>query len=746
MPNIIIIGCGPLVDIDTHDSKVKISHASVKDYLLSRGKTGDATYFVDWNEAHNVLARSCLAYLSYTHIEVVDVGPDHDESMAKLEAHMKALPMLGYVALHWWRHTLFCAHDMCPNLQRAFRKFATSNLHGVKWLQIFQYLRGDKTDNWHPGYNNYVNLIYRLVELKTAWKAISDETIWLDELDDDKKYMRFHCLVTCYDMRYYPAITIAAMFNFPDVVECELARGINVDIMNWRRESPIMLAARGNSTDSMAVLIRNGADPSHIGDQTENALHRAISWYGIADMNIVNNIRYDTVPLLLEAGANIHMRNFAGNTILHYVVQADRELPAIIELLQWILDGGGKDDLEATNNYGQTPLAIAACHGLKSCAQLLLDAGADPNGGMPPDAVHFPVPLIEASKKDDPTLGLMLIDAEAKVNISDPWEHHTPLIEAVIRDSLLVEALLTAGADANIPDRHGLYPIHHAAIENSHKVILILLQNDANVNVKDPDGKTALDFAVEHSRAESVKLLTQAGAIKTIADAPQTTNVESVAVLYPRNEKDTLHTYHLLRHRTRGQIHHTQLVQILNAAEYWIKTTVERDDFVMITENDEDPQEGFVPYVISLPIIGAILYPVQKIVISTLSHDQGWSSYPQQWKSYNGSWTGFRMRVFRTPSSSKNWQMYLEHEGKEAKEITAILANEEHNIQHNRHGWSEERLHVNNWSRHGDREDLVRSLRKGDQLAVVPWAMFQGWQNHILAVKLEIYAAYLTLA
>ena len=739
------IGCGPLVEIGTHDSKIRISHASVKDYLVTRSRTGDATYFVDLNEAHHILARSCLAYLSYSTIDVVDVGPDHDESLFRLEAHLKSLPMLQYVTLHWWRHTLFCAYPMDKNLQRAFRKFAINHRNGVKWLQLFQYMRGDRTPVWHPGENQYISLLPHLVNLNKAWKDVSDEPTWLDELNNDEKFLRFYVLLTCYSMHYYPAIAIAALFNYSNVIEQELARGINIETANWLGETAIMLGARGNSVQSVATLIEHGANPSHIGDQTENALHRAISWYGLVESKVVRNIHYDTVPLLLEAGADIHMRNFAGDTMIHYIVIAAYELPSVVELLGWVLDAGGKDDLESKNHRNETPLILAASRGHKGCVQTLLDAGADPDGSVELGTKYHHTPLLGAAKMDDPALGLMLIDAGARVDIPEHANHRTPLIEASIRGSQLVEALLHAGADPNVSDKSGACPLHYAASEDSVKVIPLLLKYGAKLNAKDINGRTPLDLAVENGNAVSVKVLTEAGAIRATTNIPQSAAEGTVAITYPQSERDTMYMYFLLRQRTKGRFHHARLVQILNTAEYWTKATIERDDYMIVHQDDADGSNGFFPYIISLPLTGANQHPVQKLVITTRSHDQGWSSTPQHKKSYDHSWTGFRLRIRRTPQSAQEWQTHLEREGKSEKEIREIMALEEHHFQTNRHGWKEEKLHINIWSRHGIQSKLIKSLQKGDVLEIVPWAMYQGWEGHILAVKLEIYTACFTL-
>lgn len=385
---------------------------------------------------------------------------------------------------------------------------------------------------------------------------------------------------------------------------------------------------------------------------------------------------------------------------------------------------------------------IRAYNGHKLASQMLLDVGADPNGAPDPGQRHFNTPLHDAAKKADPTLALLLIGAGADIDIASPGNLCTPLHQAALTGSKVLEALLQAKADPNIPDYNEQLPIHYVASRNDSKQLRLLLQYGSNFNKKDVYGKTPLDIAEEDNFADVIRILTSVGAVRAVSNGSN--QVSADGNYYPQNERDTLHTFFLLSCWTKHKLPRPRLIEILDAAEYWVKSTVEREEWLQITQEDEEYDDFFLPYIISQPIIGTAVFPVQKLVFVTRSNDQGFSSYPQHRGSYNESWTGFRARIRRSKESRGLRRERWRNEGKNEQEIEKLSREkEEHFIQCNLHAVGLPKVHTNVWSRKGWHAGLIRSLRKGDQIEVVPYAKYPGWQNTIYQVKLDIFTTYL---
>ena len=124
--------------------------------------------------------------------------------------------------------------------------------------------------------------------------------------------------------------------------------------------------------------------------------------------------------------------------------------------------------------------------------------------------------------------------------------HYTPLMVAAERWGFgeVIRTLLAHGADANKADTFGVTTLDHAILSEddanvrillegganmnqpgllsyvirrcmNKKILRILIEHGADVNMRDEEGDTALHEAVNMSRAEAVRLLLKAGADPT---------------------------------------------------------------------------------------------------------------------------------------------------------------------------------------------------------------------------------------
>ncbi|XP_062833625.1 arf-GAP with coiled-coil, ANK repeat and PH domain-containing protein 2 isoform X2 [Anolis carolinensis] len=84
----------------------------------------------------------------------------------------------------------------------------------------------------------------------------------------------------------------------------------------------------------------------------------------------------------------------------------------------------------------------------------------------------------------------------------------TPLIQAVRGGSLVTcEFLLQNGANVNLRDAHGRGPLHHATVLGHTGQVCLFLKRGANQHATDEDGKDPLSVAIEAANADIVTLL-----------------------------------------------------------------------------------------------------------------------------------------------------------------------------------------------------------------------------------------------
>ena len=100
----------------------------------------------------------------------------------------------------------------------------------------------------------------------------------------------------------------------------------------------------------------------------------------------------------------------------------------------------------------------------------------------------------------------LMIAASACSRSREPREHSTTLHEAAGKGDLAeVERLLDEGADVNIKDEGGATPLHAAAFGGHRDVIRLLMARGADVNAQDNDGDTPLGFAADTATAKVLK-------------------------------------------------------------------------------------------------------------------------------------------------------------------------------------------------------------------------------------------------
>ena len=191
------------------------------------------------------------------------------------------------------------------------------------------------------------------------------------------------------------------------------------------------------------------------------------------------------IKLLRTYNANVKVADKDGNTPLHHIAAFYN----CEELCIALIKNGA--NVNAKNNYGDTPLHIAANHGCKKICEILIKRGAGVNakGNCDNTPLHF-----AASSDEGEEVCKVLIDNHADVNAKNN-DGKTPLHIAASLDHEKVCALLINNhADVNAKKNYGKTPLHIAASLGHEKACKVLINNHADVNAKDNDGKTPLDF------------------------------------------------------------------------------------------------------------------------------------------------------------------------------------------------------------------------------------------------------------
>ncbi len=381
------------------------------------------------------------------------------------------------------------------------------------------------------------------------------------------------------------ALMLVARTGNLEAAKALLRHGANVNAHEqWRGQTALMWAAARQKPKMMELLIAHGADIN-----ARSAIYnyeRHITAEGRAKSEDTGGLtplifaaREDClacVNVLIAHHVNINLPDPDGFAPVTIAIEnanwdiAKRLILAGCDVNQWDIYGQGplfaaidKGNAEG-NRSSIDPPNQATSHDI---IRLLLDRGANPNMQLffRPKSAGFggggaqrgTTPLIRAAAEGDVTIVKMLLAHGADVHLFQA-DHETPIIAAVsggggrgggfgggggggARGSIAVLRMLFAagaGSDVNVLAlRHALNrtrggtALHYATRAHNTRAIAFLIAHGANVNAKDLDGLTALDYAMgrgyvpflqtKHSpEMDLVKLLKSSGATVQLTKTP----------------------------------------------------------------------------------------------------------------------------------------------------------------------------------------------------------------------------------
>lgn len=340
-----------------------------------------------------------------------------------------------------------------------------------------------------------------------------------------------------------------------------------IDSVNQRKETPLHLLAAQEPSDEMTRIVQKllirGAD-ANIQDVDGNTpVHKSILCKNIEVFKLLvehHRISFEIrnkeglTPLalalrclssndtfsttLVQKGCSVDATNpSTGDTLLHLMAQDGNETAGI-----FLVANGCK--VNSCNNRGETPLHLAAYHGLTVLVDTLLKKGANcnmmtsnslslPNGG---DSAADPFQDEEDYAYNQTPLHLAILGRNADVidiivkyrpisrdNLSASAvipnlnlknsKQQTPLSLALqMRLHSVAQLLIDEGANINFTNSEGMTLLHEAIISGDQESAMFLLNYGADTNTRTPSGETPLELAVKHKLEPVVRELCLKGA------------------------------------------------------------------------------------------------------------------------------------------------------------------------------------------------------------------------------------------
>ncbi|KAI6646908.1 Ankyrin repeat domain-containing protein 16-like [Oopsacas minuta] len=172
--------------------------------------------------------------------------------------------------------------------------------------------------------------------------------------------------------------------------------------------------------------------------------------------------------------------------------------------------------LSQQNRDGKTALHEACIHSQLDCVRLLLEAGSDANALKRGDWT----PLMLACTRDNIEIIKLLVNAGSRLDLKNKDGWNTFMIACRQGNISTLQYLFEV--DNKVSDcvsNNGRTPLHTAAINNQHQVLVFLLKHCyVDINLRDVCGVTPLMDACRLHNTTGMMLLLEIGARSDILD------------------------------------------------------------------------------------------------------------------------------------------------------------------------------------------------------------------------------------
>ncbi|XP_025081785.1 uncharacterized protein LOC112556729 [Pomacea canaliculata] len=363
-----------------------------------------------------------------------------------------------------------------------------------------------RTPLMYASQSGSINIVKRLIEYNACVNASSNEGLaplhyaCINGHKDIADILILHQAKM--DVLSVYGITIlhyACHHGNKELIHMLLGLGQNVNAKDVDGRTPLHTSSSRGNVDAVRILLQHGAD---VNCQDN---------YGTASLHLASHNGFpEVVKLLVEYKADVNAKTREKETSLHFACSNNHD-----EVAEILLTGGAEVDAKDIN--GWTPLHIASFQGYMDVVNVLMRHLASVNEKtlLNVSALHL------ACIYGHLNIVNSLLSHGAEVNATDPRDSFTPLHFATLSgQAQIIKSLIDNKAELNRVDSKGFSSLCYACNRGQKEVVDILLSHGANVNIKTKVGDmTPLLLACQMDFPDIVRRLLQEGANLEAEDA-----------------------------------------------------------------------------------------------------------------------------------------------------------------------------------------------------------------------------------
>ncbi|KAJ5738108.1 ankyrin repeat-containing domain protein [Penicillium malachiteum] len=297
------------------------------------------------------------------------------------------------------------------------------------------------------------------------------------------------------------------------------------DVSTTRGYSILRWALYGKQYETCEFLIHAGADPDYRPIAPSDNSPRNKACHFLLEGKL-SNTALCALRTVAKGGYLEDFIDEARFTKIHKTVLTLSSMNLEEEIRQ------NREDINAVDAMGRTPLAWAAARGDTRSIVTLLGHGADPNI----TDVQLSGPLSNAAAQGYSVAVRLLLEAGAHTDLVHPSgeKKGSPLNCAArnATDVLLLKNLLDFGADVDASGNDGRTALAHAARTDNASFAMLLLEYGANINSMACDGSTPLTTAIIYNSHNVLSLFLDRWHEYSVCPRLKGPNLLQLAALY----------------------------------------------------------------------------------------------------------------------------------------------------------------------------------------------------------------------
>jgi ankyrin repeat protein len=275
-------------------------------------------------------------------------------------------------------------------------------------------------------------------------------------------------------------IEMATIGNI-DEVNRAIEIGVEIDEIGAKGHTALMAAAYYGHRSLVNILLAAGADPNLLSD--DDGLGTGMTALMLAAGSFFASNRQHVLKLLIAGGADVNQRGAGGKTAIFHAALAGAGYADCVET---ILAAGA--DLHLVDDRGHTVLSAVAAAENYPMFNLLMQAGASTLG-------LESVQLIQAAT----TGNVDRVQSLLAGNVNLDLDRGAAIGNAAAAGhTKIVELLIRAGANVNLRDKLGFTPIASAAYAGYGEIVQLLIE--AGADIQAPAGESQSYSALEYAQ------------------------------------------------------------------------------------------------------------------------------------------------------------------------------------------------------------------------------------------------------